>query len=320
MRLARVFLYGCLIVLTLALLFWLARSPRAPDPVAPMIASAAVDQPVFRIAIVPERDIFAQRERYQALGEYLADEIDRPVEILTAVSYAQVIEDLASRRVEAAFLGSLATVLASDRVGAFPVARPVYPDGHDRYCSVIFVPEASAITGMEQLAGHRLAMVRTTFAGHLFPAAALLKLRMWNTPQGPQPAWVGTHDEVISDVAAGRVDAGAVKNLRLEAFQREHPEVKLRRLLSSELVPENSLVLPAATAPDRVAALRQALMSMHEDDAGRRVLGQFGAVRFIPCAIKDYSALYDVVEQIGADWPNAQLPGTPPVRPAANAP
>lgn len=320
MHLARVLLYGCLIALTVALLFWLARSPQAPAPVTPPVASATDGQPAFRIAIVPERDIFAQRERYQALGDYLAHEIGLPVEILTAVSYGQVIEDLAGRRVEAAFLGSLATVLASDRVGAFPVARPVYPDGQERYCSVIFVPEASAIASMQDLAGRRLAMVRTTFAGHLFPVAALLKLGMWNTPQGPQPAWVGTHDEVISDVAAGRVDAGAVKNLRLEAFEREHPQVKLRRLLSSELVPENSLVLPGATAPDRVAALRRALMSMHEDDAGQRVLGQFGAVRFSPCAIEDYSALYDVVEQIGADWPDAQLQGTPPVRPAATGP
>src|SRR5581483_554509 len=110
---------------------WLERQPRlAAEPAA---AAAQPDAPAatgsLRLGLVPERDIFAQRHRYRQLADYMAARLGQPVELVTLGSYQQILGDFAQRDVDAAFLGSLVTVLAVDRLGARIVVQPMGADG-----------------------------------------------------------------------------------------------------------------------------------------------------------------------------------------------
>ena len=298
-----------LAIITAGGVAWLIVSRRPPPPTAPPPPPAGIP---LRIGLVSERDIFAQRAHYRKLADYLADRLDRPVELVTLNSYQAIIGDFERARVDAAFLGSFVAVMSNDRLGIRPLVRPVEGQGPAEYRGAIIVPENSPIRTVADLAGRSIAMVRMTTAGHLFPVLLTVRHKLTGPGSLPRFVWVGTHDQVAAEVAAGHVDAGAIKDLRLDAWQREHPGVRFRRLASSPLVPENALWVRAdlaGTVGPRVAAV---LLKMDSDPAGRGVLEAFGAVRFAPCRCLDYKPVFEMVDQLGADWTRMEVPGPPP--------
>ena len=160
-----------LLVLVVAVLAWIGG-----DPVpAPRIGQAAASSgelstsSTLTLGLVPERDIFDQRHRYRQLADHLAQELHRPVRLVTLNTYEAVLLDLAEGEIDGAFLGSMVAVLAHDRLGVRLVAKPVYENDVSTYRGVLFVPGSSPLTTIQDLRGRSLAMVRTTTAGHLFP-------------------------------------------------------------------------------------------------------------------------------------------------------
>ena len=318
-KLAWITLSALLLAAVVGGLVLLAR-PRRPDsatarkPVANHMDPAGAD--ALRIGIVPERDIFAQRKRYRALADCLADELDRPVALVTFNTYDAILDSFAAKEVDAAFLGSMVSVLTMDRLGAKVVAKPEFPGPISTYRGVIFVRPDSPLEQVADLAGKSIAMVKTTTAGNLFPILLMKEAGVLDGRGDPRFVWVGTHDEVIMDVVEGRVDAGAAKNLRLDTFEAAHPELKMRRLARSEDVPNNALLLRVDVATELGPQLSEVLLAMHEDPAGRRALAGFGATRFVPCGAWEYEAVYDMVERLGDSWRLLGVDGPAPKRPA----
>jgi phosphonate transport system substrate-binding protein len=307
-----------LALLIIGALVWLGQSG-ADDAAAPSTAIAAVQVPrsgpVLKIGVVPERDIFAQRKRYLVLADYLSQKLDRPVEIATAAAYQDILRDIGSNSIDAAFLGSFTTVLAVDRLHTRVIARPVAEGEVVSYRGVIVVPEKSDARSIADLRGKRVALVRMTMAGHLFPFAQFGRLGMLDSELSVKPVWVGTHDDVILEVSAGHADAGALKDLRLDDYEKQHGAAAVRRLASSDPVPENAFVVRSGLEEDLVAKLSDLLLQMNEDPRGKQTLEQFGAVRFDPCRINQYTAVYDMIDMLGSNWPKLGIAGDPPKRP-----
>lgn len=309
------------VLLVDGLVIWLLQMPVGEDAggrvaVAP---PAAPGKEALRIGLVPERDIFQLRKRYLVLTECLAKRLGRPVEVVTVNTYQAVIQDFAERKVDAAFLGSLVAVLTVDRLGAQVLVKPVTEDGVSTYRGVIIVPESSPVRRVEDLAGRSVAMVKTTLAGDLFPIYAMHEAGLLKSAAPPRVVWVGTHDEVILETLAGRVDAGAVKNLRLDAFEATHPDVKIRRLATSDEVPNDALVVRGDLGPTVGAELRDVLLAMEKDPEGVKALKGFGAVRFVPCRIEEFATIYRMIEALGDQWERLGIDGPPPQRPSLPA-
>ena len=228
-----------------ACLIWVVNMPgdpaKRPEPAAS--ALAGFTGPPLRIGLIPERDIFLQRKRYRALAGYLSERLKRPVELLTAKTYEAILQDFAEKKIEAAFLGSLVAVLAMDRLGARVLVKPELPGKVSTYHGVIFVRADSPIKRLEDLRGHSIGMVRTTTAAHLFPGCVMVKLGFWDKSNRPGVVWIGTHDEVVRNVVEGRVDVGAIKNLRLDAVVRARPDWKVRPLATGCCVPSNAMLV-----------------------------------------------------------------------------
>ncbi len=319
MKYARLILMTSTLGLLVGLLVWLGRMPADPklSPVRPKSAIGAATIPAgqaLRIGIIPERDIFEQRKRYLALADELAVELDRPVELVTCSSYQGVLQDLAEKHVDAAFLGSLVAVMAVDRLGCRILVKPQGVDGHTTYRGTIFVRDDSPIRRIEELSGRSLAMVRTTLGGHLYPMVRLFQAGLTDSPQSPRLVWCGTHDEAIEQVISGKADAGAAKDIRLEAIERQHPGVKLRRLCTGSAVPENALAVDASMSRQLQDQLGKALLTMHDSPAGRAALERFGAARFQPCRIEEYDAVFDLVDAVRDRWQRLNLDAPAPNR------
>ena len=315
-RILWVSLHGMLVALLLGALVWLTLAPDLKRPASTATAPATSPGPPIRIGLIPERDIFKQRTRYRALASYLSARMGRRVELVTLNTYDAVLTEFAEKRVDGAFLGSLVSVLAMDRLGAQAVARPELPDGTSTYHGVIFVRADSPITKLEGIRGHSLAMVRTTTAGHVFPGCVLMRLGLLDKADGVRKVWVGTHDDVLGEVIAGRVDVGAAKNLRLEAILRSHPDWKVRILARGRPVPSNALLLRKDLPAELVAKITKALLDMEFDPEGHATLAAVGAMRFIPCKAEDYAPVFDMIDCVHPDWEQIGVPGPMPRRPA----
>jgi phosphonate transport system substrate-binding protein len=313
MRIAWIILTGALVLLAIGAAVCLSCLPGPSEPGADL-PGPGQQTPALRIGLIPERDVFAQRARYRALADYLAARLERPVELVTNNTYEGVLDDFASGRVDAAFLGSLVAVLAMDRHDARVVLKPELPGGVTTYRGVILVRPDSAIERVDDLGGRSIAMVKATTAGDLFPVFELARCGLLSSPTPPDRVWVGTHDAVMKEVMAGRVDAGAAKDLRLEAYEAEHPDRRFRRLAVSDPVPNNALVLRRAVADELGPRLAEILRQMDGDPAGRQTLAEFGAVRFVPCVAEEYEAIYVMVEALGERWSALGVSGPAPTR------
>lgn len=302
-------------------LYLLAARP-VPVESAPAPETSAAPGPtaVFRIALIPESDPFTIRRRYRALANYLSPRLDRRVELAMVSTYEGALADFAedaSRRADAAFLGSLVAVLAMDRHGARVLVKPEFPGNTATYRSVLIVREDSPIRAVRDLTGRTLAQVRTTTAGNLFPAWLLSGEGLLGSPQAPRILWVGTHDQAAFAVAEGRADAGALKDTRLEPLLRTHPDWKLRVLASGAPVPSNGLLVRRGLDEALGAALRKALLGMSDEPEGRKVLATLGVVKYVPCEAREYAPIYEMSAGLAGQWKQTGIGGLPPRRPVS---
>ena len=320
MKLLWIILTVVLVGLVVGLIAWLGSMP--PQHVNESVVvtpPAATETTPLHIGLVPERDIFQLRKRYQALTGYLSKRLGRPVDVVTVNTYQAVLQDFAEQKIDAAFLGSLVAVLTVDRLGARVLVKPVDEAGVSTYCGVIIVRQDSPIQRVEDLAGRSVAMVKTTYAGELFPLWEMHRTGISHGATPPRKVWVGTHDDVISETLSGRMDAGAVKNLRLNAFEASHLEAKIRRLATSDPVPNDAFVVRADLAETLGAQLKDVMLAMDKDPEGAKALAGFGAVRFVPCSTQEFAPIYDIVEGLGDHWDRLGIDGPPPKRPLSAA-
>ena len=295
-------------------LMWLGGPPHPPTrPVADEGKPTREGRPLV-IGLIPERDPLKIHEQYERLAKYLADALDRRVELATMSTYEGVLADFAEKHVDAAFLGSLVTVLAVDRQGARVLVKPELGDGTTTYTGVLIVRDDSPVKAVTDLGGRQIAMVKTTMAGHLFPYHLLTTMGLLDRPDAPAPLWAGTHDDVIKAVVDGTAAAGAIKSLRLEDQLATHPEWTIRRLATSPSVPTNALVVRGDMPPETAAKLAAALTGMGDNPRGREVLKGLGMRRFLPCRVEEYGAIYDMAaaDQV---WARTGIAGPMPRRP-----
>jgi phosphonate transport system substrate-binding protein len=151
--------------------------------------------------------------------------------------------------------------------------------------------------------GKRFAFVaKATMAGYLLPLEyfhehGITEYRAFLK----ETYFAGTHEDVILDVLNGKADIGAAKNTVFQRMAKADPRVgkELAVLARSPDVPENALALRKDIDPSLRSLLKETLLKMHLDPAGKTVLEQFGARRFIETTNQEYSVVVKYAETIG---------------------
>ena len=125
---------------------------------------------MLRIGLIPERNIFSQKQRYEPIAEYLSERIHAHVELVVLSRYGNIIENFVSNGLDGAFFGSFTGALAQRKLSVEAIARPEYPDGTSTYHGLLFVRKDSGISSVEDMKGKRFAFVdKATTAGWLLP-------------------------------------------------------------------------------------------------------------------------------------------------------
>jgi len=257
------------------------------------------------IGLIPEQNVFRQRERYQLLQKYLSDRIGINVNYTSLSRYGNILEQFDKDRLDGAFFGSFTYSLAHSQIGVEAIARPVNLDGTSTYHGYIFTRRDSHIRTPADMKKKRFAFVEyATMAGYLFPLAYFRS----NGVTDPHSYlgeiyFTGSHDAAILAVLNKEADIGAAKNTIYDQMAAENPRIEkeLVILATSGVVPQNCLAVRKDLAPEIKSALRQALLSMDKDPEGAEVLRRFGARGFIETNDKDYGYLFRLAAKVGID-------------------
>jgi phosphonate transport system substrate-binding protein len=257
------------------------------------------------IGLIPEMNIFEQRQRYRHLAAYLTERAGVRVSLSTLIRYGNIIENFEMARLDGAFFGSFTGALAIRRLRVEPIARPLWTDGKSTYHGYIFVRKDSGIRTVEDMRGKRMAFVeRATTAGYIFPLAYLREHGVSDIDAFfSEYFFAGSHDAAINAVLRGDADVGAAKNTIMEHVMKESPKVAQELLILSDSppVPSNGLLVRRTLDEDIKRRLRETLLNMEHDPGGKGVLRKFGAIRFLDTRVEDYEPVFDAARKAGID-------------------
>ena len=264
------------------------------------------------IGLTPEHNIFKQVRRYEPLADYLSKKTGVRVTLKVLTYRGNVIDNFQFLKLDGAFFGSFSYSLAHAKLGVVALARPEYPDGISSYHGVIFVRKDSGIRTVRQMKGKRLALVaRATTAGYLFPSIFLRRAGVRNPETFfKEIYYAGAHEGTIDDVLDRKADVGVSKNTVYNRFAAENPRVDrdLVILGKSDDVPENALALRQGIEDSVKRKLVDALIAMHADPEGAKVLKAFGARRFIETTDADYLPVMTYTRELGIDLADFRFP------------
>ena len=165
-----------------------------------------------RIGILSGENEKDRIQRYEGFKAYMAKELATPVEIFTASSYDGVIQALAGKQIEFAFLGSSAYAAAwtETKGGVEPLLAKKESDGSTGYFSVVVARCDSPYKTIDDLKGKVLAFADPdSTSGYAVPYFNLRK-------QGYQPEtffksipFSGAHETGVLGVVNRQFDAAA---------------------------------------------------------------------------------------------------------------
>jgi len=257
------------------------------------------------IGLIPEQNIFRQRERYLHLRKYLTDRLGVTVNFTSLSRYGNILDRFTAEKMDGAFFGSFTYVLAHEQLNVVPLVRPVNNDGTSTYHGYIFARKDSGIRTAAQMKGKRFAFVeRATTAGYLFPLA-YFKSNGINDPWHylGSTFFSGSHDAAVLSVLNKEADIGSAKNTIYDQLSSENQRIEQELVIvaASGVVPQNCLAVRKDLDPELKRELRKVLLGMAKDSEGAEVLRRFGARGFIETTDKDYAYLYTLVTQVGID-------------------
>lgn len=266
---------------------------------APTRAPAArADALRFSVAAMqsPQDTFAAYTELFSRLEPKLAAGID----LVQRRTYQEVNDLLVTGKLDAALVCTGGYVDLEHRApGTVEVVAVPVVHGQVTYHSLIIVPATSPAPSLSGLRGKRFAFTdELSLSGHAYPSHLLRELGADPRSFFAAVTFTHSHDRSVEAVAKGVVDGAAVDSLVYEALVRANPALgqATRVIHRSPGYGVSPVVVSTRLPPERRAAIRDALLALHEDPAARAALARVGFDRFaapVPSLYAGASALLE---------------------------
>lgn len=159
----------------------------------------------IKLHFVPSVDAKVIEDNSKAFKDYLEKNTPYKYEITIPQSYIAVVEAFGTKRADVAAFNTFGYILANEKYGV-EAKLTVLRHGLATYQSQFIVKEGSSIKKIEDLAGKKVAFVEpASTSGYLLPLKTLKDKGI--VPK--ETVFAGKHDNVVSMVYQGQVDAGA---------------------------------------------------------------------------------------------------------------
>jgi len=274
-----------------------------PEAAPPLTIIKSSPETELLIGLIPEQQIFQQIDRYTPLANYITEKTGIRIRLKVLSRYGNIIDNFVSSGMDGAFFGSFTYTLAHARLGIEVIAQPESRDGVSTYHGLLFVRKDSGISNIKDMAKKRFVFVdKATTAGYLtalyyFKKNGVQDYRSYFR----ETYFAGTHMDAIRDVFNRKADIGVAKNTVFDRLVRENVDIvkELQILETFCDVPENGLALRKGLSEEAKKSIKQALLTMHSDSAGKEILARFGARRFIETTDTDYEPVVRFSKEAG---------------------
>ncbi len=258
------------------------------------------------IALVPEKNIVEQKERYRHIAEYLSGKMNVIVRINPVYDYGLMSDVFLDDAADMAFFGSFGYVLAHARAGVEVIARPVWRDGSSTYSGLLLTRKYSGIKTVDDMKGKSVALVhRATTAGYIFPLVYFKEHGIMGI-EGIEDYFsgvyfAGSHDAAAWSVYTGEVDVGFCKNHVYDSLCEKFPDFRENMVVLAESfeVPSNGLAVKKDMDPAVKNRLKELLVDLDKTEEGKKILKKFGAIKFIETKNEDYDLLCKAMKDLG---------------------
>lgn len=173
-------------------------------------STGALAQDTLRISAIPDEAPTELQRKFKPLGDYLAKETGMKVEFTPVTDYAAVVEALATKKIDMAWLGGFTYVQTKIRTNG--TAIPIIQRAEDeKFTSVFIVPADSPLKTLSELKGKTIAFGSpSSTSGHLMPRYFLMQAGINPDKDFKNIAFSGAHDATVAFVASGKADVGAL--------------------------------------------------------------------------------------------------------------
>lgn len=259
--------------------------------------TASAQDREIRFGLIPSEDADKLIADSRPFIEQLEKNIGMKVKPFVAIDYSAVIEALKSDKLDIAFLGPNAYVLARDKVKAHvePVARGIMQEtGTSSYKALIITLPNSPIQKIADLKGRTFALVDpASTSGNLVPRYVFEKNGVNPEKDFKTLYYSGTHQASLIAVKEGKVEAAAIAdevyNLAISRGTLKATDLKV--IFSSDPIPGSPFVVRTNLPKDLQDKLRAGIMGLK----GAR-FGKLGVITAMdPTTDADYNVIRELI-------------------------
>lgn len=175
-----------------------------------LLSAAHADTPaVLRVSAIPDEAPTELQRKFKSLGEYLSQATGMKVVFTPVSDYAAVVESLATKKLDLAWLGGFTYVQAKIRTNG--TAIPIVQRAEDAVFTSKFITADPAIKTLADLKGKTFAFgAPSSTSGSLMPRFFLQQDGLNPEKDFKTVAYSGAHDATVAFVAASKAEAGVL--------------------------------------------------------------------------------------------------------------
>jgi phosphonate transport system substrate-binding protein len=214
-------------------------------------------------------------------------------------TYTDLVNALAKGAVEVGWFGPLSYLYAHQKYGAKAILYAVRPGGQKTYQSYIIAGAHSGIRTLQDLKGRQFALVDPlSTSGNLIPRYMLKKAGL-DPDKDITGIYVGSHEDVLQDVASGKYPAGAVASDIYDAYQKGSHTNAFIMLAKSADIPEGAIAVRKDISLYDTLRIEDAFLTIGESDSA--ILNTMGIEGFAKATDDTYKDLLDIVKNSNID-------------------
>jgi phosphonate transport system substrate-binding protein len=236
----------------------------------------------FRVSVAAVISPKGTAENYQPLIAYLSTKLNRPIELVQRLTYAETNDLVEQGFVDLAFVCTSAYISGHERFGMELLVAPQV-NGSMLYQSLLLVPKSSTAQSMADLRGKVFAFTDPmSNTGRIYPT--YLVQQLGSTPEQffARTFFTYNHDDAIRTVAEGLADGTAVDSLVYDFALERNPALseKIRVIHRSPVFGIPPVVVGPNIRPQFRAELQSIFLNMVNDPEGRHALEALDFERF----------------------------------------
>ena len=246
-------------------------------------SAASVNADVLRVAVAPVYSPRTSLTLYQDLAVYLGQKLNRPAQLVQGKTYDEINNLVREGTVALAIVCTNAYLEGQETFGMQALVVPQVK-GETVYYAYLIVPIDSLARSLADLRGKTFAFSDPlSNTGRLVAVDQLLQ--MGTTPDAffSRTIFTYSHDNSIKAVAENLVDGATVDDQVYDFLTASGSPLPGRTRIIARYGPFGSspLVVNPNLDAKLKTQLRDTLLAMGNDDAGRAILAQLGIDRFV---------------------------------------